>query len=241
MPTIDPLLGFLPPNKIAPEGEGGIYFNINAKSNLPSETIVNNKASIYFDANAPIVTNNWSIRLDKNAPSSRIKALPEKTTDTIINLSWSGSDNESGIEKYDIYYSQNGSAYMPLLTRTSLNKISFVGKQDSTYAFYSIAIDSVGNKEQKTSDDTKTTITFSSEDASIYPNPAKGTFTLKVIAQPTDITLFNVQGRRIPISITTLNNNQYKVALKSGVSFGVYILKIQTANKLICKKIILQN
>ncbi len=237
--TTNPLLGFLPPNVNAPEGEGGIYFTVSPKSDLPNKAIITNKALIYFDTNLPIPTPIWSNILDKLAPVSTVNDLPITTSDTIINLSWKGTDGESGIEKYSVYYNVNGGSYSQLYVKNNLTSTTFIGKMDSTYSFYSIAIDSVGNKEVKTFFDTKITIT-SNEEIKIYPNPNNGSFIVQSMSRRkiSGLMLYDIQGRQIDIKYTG-TDNKFQVIVNNHIATGIYILKIKTENKTIGKKILL--
>jgi hypothetical protein len=84
--------------------------------------------------------------VDTTPPDSTVAALPAFSQAT-FTLSWSGSDNPggSGIATYDVYVSDNGAAFTPLLTGTSLTSTTFTGLDRHTYAFYSVATDKVGN------------------------------------------------------------------------------------------------
>ena len=78
-------------------------------------------------------------------PTSSVAALPNNSPATFM-LSWSGSDSGgSGVATYSIYVSNNGGAFLPLLTNTTLTSTSFTGQTGHTYGFYSIATDNVGN------------------------------------------------------------------------------------------------
>jgi len=147
LPVVDPLAGFLPPNIIAPEGEGSVFYTIHVKDSLENGVEISNKAYIYFDYNDPIITNEWTNTLDNENPVSVVTDLPEFTTTDLFNVSWSGSDEGSQIENFDIYYSINGGSYLPWLLNTSELSVDFFGFYDSTYAFYSVAKDSAGNLE----------------------------------------------------------------------------------------------
>ncbi len=57
LPPDDPLAGFLPPNNETGRGEGHIGFTILPRANAPFGTILTNQATIVFDVNLPIVTN----------------------------------------------------------------------------------------------------------------------------------------------------------------------------------------
>jgi len=54
---VDPLAGFLPPDDETGRGEGHIGFTILPRASDPIGTILTNQASIVFDVNQPIVTN----------------------------------------------------------------------------------------------------------------------------------------------------------------------------------------
>ncbi len=55
----EPEDGFLPPNVTSPEGEGEMLFTVSLKPGLGLGTTVCNDASIVFDFNPPIVTNDF--------------------------------------------------------------------------------------------------------------------------------------------------------------------------------------
>src|SRR6185369_15147602 len=74
-------------------------------------------------------------------------ALPTTISGTDIPLTWSGTDAGAGIVAYTIYVATNGGAYTPFLTDTADTAATFHGAVGSTYAFYSIAQDGIGNVE----------------------------------------------------------------------------------------------
>jgi uncharacterized repeat protein (TIGR01451 family) len=53
----DALAGFLPPNDATGRGEGHVTFSIYPNTNTTLGTRINNKATIVFDTNPPIITN----------------------------------------------------------------------------------------------------------------------------------------------------------------------------------------
>ena len=53
----DPLAGFLPPNDDTGRGEGHVAFSIRPNSDRPDGTVLTNQATIVFDTEASIVTN----------------------------------------------------------------------------------------------------------------------------------------------------------------------------------------
>jgi hypothetical protein len=158
--TNDPVLGFLPPNVNPPEGEGYVKYRVNLLDSVANGTIIKNKAKIIFDVNDPIYTNEWTVTIDNNTPISMIKTIPSRCFDTTIVLELEYDDQYGAIDFYDIYVSTNNGEYLFYDRIIDTNKFVFTGGFDSTYKFYSIAVDYAGNIEDaKTGCDTYTTIT----------------------------------------------------------------------------------
>ncbi len=146
----DPLAGFLPPNDENSSGEGFLTFAVSADAGLAAGTTIANQASIVFDVNDPIETNEVLNTIDAGAPASQVAALPTEGLASSVLVSWSGVDEEgngSGIAGYDIYVSKDGAAYTRWLTNTQETSAVYRGSGISTYQFYSVAIDNVGNRE----------------------------------------------------------------------------------------------
>lgn len=143
----DPLLGLLPPDASPPEGEGSVSYTIRPKTSDSTGTIVNARASIIFDINAPIATSSIFETLDAGAPISSITALPATESTNSFTVSWSGQDDidGSGIASYNIYVSVNGGTYSPWITTPTTISGTFTGQPGTTYNFYSVAADNVGN------------------------------------------------------------------------------------------------
>ncbi len=146
---LSPLLGLLPPNNEQRDGEGYVIFSVAPKSNVLTRTDIANSAEIYFDENDPIITNATTNLVDADIPTSQLSPLPATTGDPSISLSWSGTDdaNGSGLKSFDIFASENGGAYLPVVTGTTENGIVFNGKYGRSYRFYSVAQDNSGNIE----------------------------------------------------------------------------------------------
>lgn len=247
--TEDAVLGFLPPNKTTPEGEGGIYYTVKAKADLANKTEIKNRAYIYFDENAVIPTPIWSNTIDILAPDTKVESLPEITSDTTFTVRWGGKDGESGIKTYDIYYSTNSKAYKPLMLNTSDISYKFTGKADSTYLFYSVARDSVKNVEvAPNSFDTKTTIRRilavaapQDDEFNIFPNPTKNTIFIepKKGLKINKISLFDMTGKSIEIKTETLGDGKYQLNVRN-IAFGVHLLHIHTKDGVTIRKVIFE-
>ncbi len=144
----DPLAGFLPPNDTSHRGEGYVSYLVHPKAGLPSGTKIRNSASITFDINEPIVTNQVANTIDGAAPTSRVAELPGGSGRE-FPVSWSGTDDPggSGIARYDIYVSADGGPFQPWITGTADTQAVFRGEPGHQYSFASVATDMVGNRE----------------------------------------------------------------------------------------------
>jgi uncharacterized repeat protein (TIGR01451 family) len=91
---------------------------------------------VYAPVAAPVI--------DTTPPLSAIAALPA-TSPARFAVSWSGTDDLSGIAFFDVYVSVNGGPFTQWLAQTSLNGSVYGGQPGGSYAFYSVATDNAGN------------------------------------------------------------------------------------------------
>jgi RHS repeat-associated protein len=168
--TIDPstflppdvLTGFLPPEDGSGRGKGYLSYIVQPKSGLTTGTQIRNVATIVFDANAPITTDQKDdhdpskgvdpgkqclITIDTGQPASTVAPLRATESSTNFTVTWSGQDDPggSGIASYDVYFSDNGSPFVQFLTGTMQTSTTFHGVNGHTYAFFTVATDNVGN------------------------------------------------------------------------------------------------
>ncbi len=80
--------GVLPPNTTNHIGEGFVTYTVKPRANLPTGTIVTNKAVIVFDANEAIETPAVTNTLDAVAPSSAVLALPALQAVPTFAVAW---------------------------------------------------------------------------------------------------------------------------------------------------------
>lgn len=147
--TDDVMMGILPVNYNG-EGQGEITFDIKLKNDLPDNVEISNRATIIFDNEAPITTPTWTNITDTIAPVSKIKECYAKN-DTTIVLKFEGTDNRSGIWKYDLY-AQYGSdnTWIKAAENITDSVYNFICSADYNYGFCIMATDSAGNIESKT-------------------------------------------------------------------------------------------
>ena len=252
----DPLDGFLPPNQNAPEGEGSVAFSVKAFEDLSDGHKIDNEARIIFDLNEPIDTPVWSNNIDNTAPTSRVEEFTIATEGRAFTVRWGGSDDGSGIKSYDVYVSMNEGEFVPWFTGIPETEGRFMGEPDSTYSFFSVAKDAVGNAEPiKTEADASTTITVSTEDEVAdlpvqfelfqnYPNPFNPSTTINfALPEQSDVTIriYDVTGRQIA---TLLNESKpagyHNIVWDAGsVASGTYFYRIQASSFSSVKKLTL--
>ncbi|MBK8658099.1 MAG: T9SS type A sorting domain-containing protein [Bacteroidetes bacterium] len=191
-----------------------------------------------FDSNPAIVTNTWLNTIDKQKPSSNVLPLPAILSDTTFYIGLQGTDPHSGIQDYDVYVTVNDTATYLLLNNYAFDSAGVKGQYGSTYKFYSIARDRVGNIEDAPAQpDAVVTLqqpvdiaSVEDDDVSIVPNPTNhriqisGT-ALKGVGQ---ITLSDMWGRIV------LQTEQSTIDLSS-LQAGTYFIIIGTHIKRIVK------
>lgn len=146
LPTDDPTAGFLPPNRSAPEGEAQVLFTVMPKGGLATGTQIANKARIVFDANPFIDTPQWFNTIDNAKPVSQVVPLAANQCAS-FPVQWSGTDQGSGIASYSIFVSEIGGPFTIWQDHTTATSATFAGQQGKIYAFYSVAEDQTGNRE----------------------------------------------------------------------------------------------
>ncbi|HLF64780.1 MAG TPA: LamG-like jellyroll fold domain-containing protein [Saprospiraceae bacterium] len=243
----DPLGGFLPPNVTSPEGEGFVSLTVGLK-NVQHMDAVSNKASIVFDLNPPIITNDFLNMFDMLAPQSHLTVDNPVSTDTTFTIYTEGTDDGSGIRLFEIYVSANNQPY-ELYSYTGSESFEFTGDDGNSYRFYSLAVDSVGNKETvpgqadiEVSIATGTKEIQEWEGVNIYPNPAGNSifieFTLAE-SMVVNCSLHDLNGRLVQ---TFFNKqlpsgfHQYEMSLE--VLDGCYLMKLSSENRRGFKKIV---
>ncbi|MEM7102504.1 MAG: T9SS type A sorting domain-containing protein [Bacteroidota bacterium] len=151
----DPLLGFLPVNDtidrladtLASPGEGYVTFSAIPKSNSITGDTIFAQASIIFDVNDPLLTNIEFNTIDADNPVSSMIPTFLTTDSSAFDLSWMGSDIGSGVAGYALWVSQNNGPYELWTDTLTGNSVTFQGINGTTYDFYTIATDNVGNIE----------------------------------------------------------------------------------------------
>jgi hypothetical protein len=86
--------------------------------------------------------------LDLDPPSSRVAALPPQSR-TSFPVSWAGTDQPGNrdVARYDVFVSVDGGVFQPWLSSTTETAATYDGTFGRSYAFYSVATDTSGNRE----------------------------------------------------------------------------------------------
>lgn len=148
-PVTYPMDGFLPINNSDGDGIGRVSFNINLRDDFEDGTEISNKASIVFDSNEAIVTPTWTNVVDTIAPQSRVLNL-ELVNDTTLVLNLNGTDNYSGVWKYDLYVKMGDKAsWFKLAENITDSTYEYHINNEIDYHFCTVATDSAGNVEPK--------------------------------------------------------------------------------------------
>jgi hypothetical protein len=160
----DVLTGFLPPEDGTGRGMGYFSYTLLAKTGLPTGTQIHNVASVIFNENPPITTDQVNDddpsqgvdparqnlnTIDSGAPTTSVDPLPAITHSSRFTVSWSGQDDPggSGIITYDVFVSDNGRPFTLWQADTTDTSASFTGVDGHSYGFYSRAFDNVNNHE----------------------------------------------------------------------------------------------
>jgi len=247
----DPFIGFLPPNNTSHAGEGFVSYSVGMKKELTTNAVLKNKASIVFDANSPIITNEFVNSLDLDQPQSQVYPL-DATIDSRFPLAWTGSDVGSGIASYSIYVMENDTALRPWKLNTTLKSAEFIGNVGSKYKFYSVATDNVSLKEAApTQYDASTHITvdvkefeLKKDELQVFPNPVKDKLNISLQNAPCGMYVVELVGINGQVCYSEIHDDfsiskgiQINV---NGLRSGNYMVRMVYGNKLVTRKIIIK-
>ncbi len=143
-----------------PPGEtDNVHFAIRPVKDLPSGTVIRNKATIRFEVFEPLTTAEVENVIDSTPPTCTVDPLPAQTTTPEFNVSWKGTDPVGEIETYTVLVAINGANFQPFLEKTQLTGVTFPGQIGNSYQFICVATDTAGNTElQDTISETTTQV-----------------------------------------------------------------------------------
>ncbi|BFM39775.1 Calx-beta domain-containing protein [Synechocystis sp. LKSZ1] len=138
--------GFLPANNASGAGQGFAGYRIQPKANLSNNPRIDAQARITFNNQTALLSNPVFNTLDTDVPTSRVNALPTNSQAN-FDVSWSGTDNGSGLAFYDIYVAVDAGPFTLWKDNTTETSAVYNGQVGKTHAFYSVAIDNLGQTE----------------------------------------------------------------------------------------------
>ena len=217
--------GFLPPNVLKPEGEGGVSYTVQPWPTLQDGDVITNRASIIFDSNDPIITNTWVNIIDIKAPSSSVSAVKSQSPG-VIHLTFSGNDASSGVGYYNLYVKQNNGEWLPF-GGSVLDTLTVTVEYGHKYSFCAIAVDKVGNVESKVLTE-ETTVSIDKVENKIQelvlrPNPAGTTVSIDGLNKDAIYTITDITGRVIQSGTLQQIGNSIDVSL---LKTGIYIITV---------------
>ena len=231
--TESPFLGVLYPNTEPPVGEGNITYRIGVLPSVTHGDVIANQAHIIFDLNEPIATNIFINTIDTIPPHTSMSYSPSGINDSTYVISWGGSDMGSGIRNYTVYMSQGDEEFFVWRYYTTATSDTLIGNMDSTYKFYCIATDNVGNREESKDFDIQFAMTTTSisekkkqnSDEKVYPNPTKGQLTINNEQLTIEkIEIYDVVGQLL---VSKIVNLQSEIIIDvSHLANGMYFLKV---------------
>ncbi len=137
----------LPPNVNAPEGEGFVTFSVGLKPGLADGTQLRNKATIIFDKNFPIETNEYVNTLDLTPPVTTMADVVYTDEPSVATVVCQSADAAAGVSSYLLFASKDGADY-DYVGQYYTTSISCPVAPDANYSFYVLAVDAVGNAER---------------------------------------------------------------------------------------------
>ncbi len=140
--------GFLVPNNSNHDGEGFVTFGISHKAELATGDEIANKATIIFDANEAIETNNFINTLDNDMPESRAVSVARNENSQLV-IEWTATDATSGIASVDLYASKNDGEFELVEASLTGNTYIMSCNTDDKYCFATVAHDNVSWVEFK--------------------------------------------------------------------------------------------
>lgn len=88
-----------------------------------------------------------STTVDARSPTTVVDPLPTITGSTSFTVSWTGQDDGSGIQYYDVRYRYNDGSWHLWQNQTLATSTTFNAMDDGLYEFEARAVDNVGMRE----------------------------------------------------------------------------------------------
>ena len=213
------------------KSNGFVHFRLNPLTTLKSGASIDNKASIYFDYNKPVVTNTANTLISNvTLPVSIINFQAKQTNGMSIMTEWV-TLKEVNTAYFNVQRSMNGTDF------TTIGKLSAKGGTVNSYQFVDNTASSGVHFYRLQMVDKSGAVTYSKvvsaeivdnrDEIVVVPNPVKSAATIKgnhiALVQVID----NI-GR--VVKTVTLKDATNPVLSVNGLPAGIYHLRIQTTD-----------
>jgi hypothetical protein len=147
------------PIGIDQDGSDGWQIDFDTTA-LPEQENIAFFANVYNWAGNWNGAGTWDLTLDRTPPETALNSLEPEQQSTAIKLQWTGSDNLSGIEYYEVQSrtgTGNWSGIQPNPSGSEDNRL-FIGQSGNQYSFRLRGVDRAGNQESFPQDAETSTI-----------------------------------------------------------------------------------
>ncbi len=212
-----------------PLSHGFVNFRVKALPTLASGAIVPNTAHIYFDYNAPIVTNTATTQIKAIVTPVRIITYSVSLNDKLETRNLWTVGVEVNVSHYVVQRSINGKDFISVgeVAAQGLNSYSFTNKLPTNYSllttiYYRLKIVDKDGKISYSEIRKLTTNNYQLSTINIYPNPAKNVATINVEGGK-ELLIIDYLGKQVYQA--NINRTSYIVHLKSFTK-GIYLVKM---------------
>lgn len=191
---------------------GHVIFEISPDTNSGNNTVVNNKANIYFDYNAPVVTNTTSNTLVSSMPQANVTISQSGgvLTSSIAGSSYQWIDCTNGAPV-------SGATSQTLSAVSGGNYavvVNYLGCMDPSPCYEAVV--STGLSELSVDNGIQ-----------VFPNPTNGIFTVQqsLVSDIINVNIYDYTGRMIQ-SVRKENTDRANIDLKGPE--GIYFVKVKS-------------
>ena len=224
-------------NRNEPASHGYIVYRVRPKAELTIGEIIHNTASIYFDYNLPVVTNDATTLVEKNhitLPLGMFGFQGARNSETVV-LRWQTA-NGSPIQHFEIERSVDGRQFARIGKRVALEGASHFSFGDNVAAFslqplyYRLKLVEANGRSTYSQ-----VLLFrgagKTEALEIYPNPVNGSAFVSFVAATTgkaELQILTAVGSLVHRETIEVTKGRNTIALTAtrALSPGTYVLRI---------------
>jgi hypothetical protein len=234
-----------------PLSHGYVSYRVKPKSTAAVGDVINNLASIYFDYNLPVATNNALTLVQDNFISLPVQLLSftGQLSSNTVQLNWN-TDNGKNFEKFEVERSLDGKIYIRIETVPFNHSISDyhlidnISSLQSKLIFYRLKmIDADGNFSYSK------VVVFKinpfQNSFTIYPNPARTEVFVSLLTdknQSLRVNILDASGRIISEQQKEIQKGTNVFPVNTfGLKAGNYILQIILNGEMKASKFVIMN